>query len=169
MPVGVLRQSYQFLAKYVRQSPRDSIKTNIPETLILSFERTVTYLYTNSRGYLEIEVFNEDNDSDDSKDHGHPPCKDGHDPPEANVARSDSLSFKSVERICEIVNHFHDCHYKNQGLQERDAKEKVMLFPIAVCKYTGEEDGENQTELHYFAYSIVNTIVRQHGKDSFIV
>lgn len=59
MVVGVLLKTYQYLHRLVKMSPPNSIKLNIPETIFCSFDKTVIYIFTNSKGFLEVEQFND--------------------------------------------------------------------------------------------------------------
>ena len=52
--------TYKFLADSVRKSPKNSIKVAIPETLIFSFDDVITYLFTNSLGFLQVIEINDD-------------------------------------------------------------------------------------------------------------
>lgn len=66
MPVPILLRSYEFLQNLVQNSPKNTIKLNIPETLICGHDPTIFYLYTNSGGFLEVEQINSRPENDDS-------------------------------------------------------------------------------------------------------
>lgn len=42
---------------------------NIPDTIVCSVEQEISYIYTNSKGYLEIEIINQDESSQDEEHH----------------------------------------------------------------------------------------------------
>ena len=71
------------------------------------------------------------------------------------------LHLSSISHLCEIINRWHDSIYKWQD------KKNVMIFPIAVVKFIGEDD--NTSEQIYFPYAIIDMFVKQHGRRIFIV
>ena len=58
MAVGILSKTFKFLAMLVKNSPKNSIRLNIPETLICTLEQTINFIFTNDLGFLEIEPLN---------------------------------------------------------------------------------------------------------------
>jgi len=70
MAVGILLRSFQFLAERVRRSPPNSIRLRVPETLIFSFEASISYLYTNAKGFLAIRQLNGPDGADECPDGG---------------------------------------------------------------------------------------------------
>ena len=71
MAVDILFSSYKFLDNLVRSSPKNSIRLNVPETIILGDDLPISYLYTNELGYLESEMMNLEEDSDSSQSSHH--------------------------------------------------------------------------------------------------
>ena len=80
------------------------------------------------------------------------------------------MSNKAVCEVIEILNHFHDCAYRPLECRPETSigSSKGLIFPIAVSKFTGD-DHDNASELHYFTNSILNTIVRNHQREYFII
>ena len=66
MPVPILLKSYYFLQKLVQNSPKNTIKLNIPETLICGHDPVITFMYTNENGFIEIELLNNNTESQQS-------------------------------------------------------------------------------------------------------
>ena len=60
---------YGFLARQVKSSPPDSIQLTIPETIIDMIGMPISYLFTNSRGFLELrDLSGEKLDESDSEE-----------------------------------------------------------------------------------------------------
>jgi len=128
---------------------------NIPETLIMSYEAQIQYIYTNKNGYLESRAINAEAPE---AEHG---CKFGTQP----KASEHSLSEKAIKELIDIANYFHDCIYLKQSKSERGQKQ---IYPIAITKCAGE-DSDNQTELQFFTGGILDHIIKNHQREYFIV
>ena len=177
MAFGILVDSFKVLEERIRRSPRNSIRLNIPATLIFSFEASISYLYTNALGYLELSKLNGPDDSDDSEDHHHPAEPDNCCDPVVNLPtslpqpasdlRNDTMTNKAIHQVIDILNDFHDFTYSPLYSAEKSTREtrsgasKGPIFPIAVIKFRGD-DNDNAMELHYFTNSVLNKIVKNH-------
>ena len=61
MPFGILLKTYKFLEEILKKtSGKNTIKMQVPETLIFGFDAPISYIYTNEYGYLELKILNVD-------------------------------------------------------------------------------------------------------------
>lgn len=111
MAVDILLQSYKFLDKLVRTSPRNSIKLNVPETLILGDDSPISYLYTNELGYLECETMNMEEDSESSQSSHSRTQK-----PYADFSHQ-SIQGETIVRVAQIADYFFDKAYVERDLK----------------------------------------------------
>ena len=58
MACDILMKSYRVIEQLIKANPKDSIKMTVPETILCGLDQVVTYIYTNSKGYLEAEYIN---------------------------------------------------------------------------------------------------------------
>ena len=93
----------------VKKSPKNSIKLNIPETLIFSFEDVITYIYTNHLGFLELKLLNDQSSTPiDPIAHDNTKCTN-----ENNIYSHYNMRDSCVLDLIKILNGFHDKTYKN--------------------------------------------------------
>ena len=52
LPFGTLMRSLVTLDELTRTNP-DSLRLVIPDTIICTYEQSITYLYTNERGFIQ--------------------------------------------------------------------------------------------------------------------
>jgi hypothetical protein len=54
LPIGILLRTYKHLEEVMKAHPKSKLKLNIPETLIFGFDQSISYLSTDSFGYLQL-------------------------------------------------------------------------------------------------------------------
>ena len=155
IPFGILLKSYSFLEQLVRKSPKNSIKMDIPETLIMSYEAQIHYVFTNSSGYLETKSINAEPAVASLG------CKFS---AAKEASTSDqSLNERAIQDLIKIANYFHDCIYLRQP-----PTEKAKIFPIAIVKTQGDAN-DNCTQLVFFTNGILDYIIKNHQREHFII
>ena len=98
--VPTVINSVKFLANLIQNSPKNSIKLDIPETLVCDKKvMYILYIFTNSMGYAEVIELNRDLDSGLEDEHA------------GGAVTSETLSNKATAQIIEIGNAWHDRNY----------------------------------------------------------
>ena len=78
--------SVKFLASVIQNSPKNSIKLDIPETLVCDKKvMYILYIFTNHLGFAEVIQLNNENDADIEGDEGG-----------GNMVTSETLSNKAT-------------------------------------------------------------------------
>ena len=68
MACDILMRSYRVIEEMIKTNPKDSIRMAVPETILCGFDQVVTYIFTNSKGYLEAEYINQEDDKSSCSD-----------------------------------------------------------------------------------------------------
>lgn len=76
---------------------------DIPETIIVSYEAQIQYVFTNSSGYLERKSINAEPTAESSA------CK--FSAAKEPSTSDQSLSEQAIQDLIKIANYFHDCIY----------------------------------------------------------
>ena len=114
--------SVKFLAEKVQNAPKNTIKLDVPETLVCDKKiMQILYLFTNTAGYAEVIELNNDLEGlgDDQI---------------VAMASSQTLSANATAKIIEIGNAWHDINFAHLRDEQNHRFRDMFIFPVSILK-----------------------------------